>query len=212
MGTERETTAWTGCTRAQLDRSPGMSTWWDAPLTSRSLTSMQSLRVVPQRRLASCPAPSSILQHPPLTWTWLPKSEKTLCLKSGKFPLWFLSIGSRNHTLICVHIHFLIYRKREEEKKREVLTNPVKMKKIKEMVNMLSIGLKYHCFYVCFVIQLCVSSQLRQNLDKKDKKKRRKKDKKDRKGDKERKKEKKHKRRSSSSEEEDVKKHRSGIE
>lgn len=26
-------------------------------------------------------------------------------------------------------------RKREEEKKREVLTNPVKMKKIKEMVN-----------------------------------------------------------------------------
>ncbi|XP_075891735.1 pre-mRNA-splicing factor CWC25 homolog [Nelusetta ayraudi] len=74
-------------------------------------------------------------------------------------------------------------RKREEEKKREVLTNPVKMKKIKEM--------------------------LRQNLDKKDKKKKRKKDKKDRKGDKEKKKEKKHKRRSSSSEEEDGKKHRS---
>ncbi|XP_074551318.1 pre-mRNA-splicing factor CWC25 homolog [Halichoeres trimaculatus] len=73
-------------------------------------------------------------------------------------------------------------RKREEEKKREVLTNPVKMKKIKEM--------------------------LRQNLDKKDKKKKRKKDKKEKKGDKDRKKDKKHKRRSSSSEEDD-KKHRS---
>ncbi|XP_062244632.1 pre-mRNA-splicing factor CWC25 homolog [Platichthys flesus] len=76
-------------------------------------------------------------------------------------------------------------RKREEEKKREVLTNPVKMRKIKEM--------------------------LRQNLDKKDKKKKRKKDKKEKKGDKERRKEKKHKRRSSnsSSDEEDEKKHRS---
>nr|XP_046258229.1 pre-mRNA-splicing factor CWC25 homolog [Scatophagus argus] len=76
-------------------------------------------------------------------------------------------------------------RKREEEKKREVLTNPVKMKKIKEM--------------------------LRQNLDKKDKKKKRKKDKKEKKGDKERKKEKKHKRRSSSSssDEENGKKHKS---
>ncbi|TKS69304.1 CWC25-like protein [Collichthys lucidus] len=75
-------------------------------------------------------------------------------------------------------------RKREEEKKREVLTNPVKMKKIKEM--------------------------LRQNLDKKDKKKKRKKEKKEKK-DKERRKEKKHKRRSSSSstDEEDEKKHRS---
>ncbi|XP_040001052.1 pre-mRNA-splicing factor CWC25 homolog [Xiphias gladius] len=76
-------------------------------------------------------------------------------------------------------------RKREEEKKREVLTNPVKMKKIKEM--------------------------LRQNLDKKDKKKKRKKDKKEKKGDKERRKEKKHKRRSSSLslDEEYEKKHRS---
>ncbi|CAJ1053066.1 pre-mRNA-splicing factor CWC25 homolog [Xyrichtys novacula] len=75
-------------------------------------------------------------------------------------------------------------RKREEEKKREVLTNPVKMKKIKEM--------------------------LRQNLDKKDKKKKRKKDKKEKKGDKEKRKEKKHKRRSSgSSSDEDEKKHRS---
>ncbi|XP_071361321.1 pre-mRNA-splicing factor CWC25 homolog [Trachinotus anak] len=76
-------------------------------------------------------------------------------------------------------------RKREEEKKREVLTNPVKMKKIKEM--------------------------LRQNLDKKEKKKKRKKEKKEKKGDKERKKEKKHKRRSSSSssDEEDEKNHRS---
>ncbi|XP_053275131.1 pre-mRNA-splicing factor CWC25 homolog [Pleuronectes platessa] len=76
-------------------------------------------------------------------------------------------------------------RKREEEKKREVLTNPVKMRKIKEM--------------------------LRQNLDKKDKKKKRKKEKKEKKGDKERRKEKKHKRRSSnsSSDEEDEKKHRS---
>lgn len=75
-------------------------------------------------------------------------------------------------------------RKREEAKKREVLTNPVKMKKIKEM--------------------------LRQNLDKKDKKKKRKKEKKEKKGDKDRRKEKKHKRRSSSSssEEDDEKKHR----
>ncbi|XP_019735390.1 pre-mRNA-splicing factor CWC25 homolog [Hippocampus comes] len=65
-----------------------------------------------------------------------------------------------------------VIRKREEEKKREVLTNPVKMKKIKEM--------------------------LRQNLDKKDKKKKRKKDKKEKKGDKEKRKEKKHKRSHSS--------------
>ncbi|XP_056264838.1 pre-mRNA-splicing factor CWC25 homolog isoform X1 [Pseudoliparis swirei] len=76
-------------------------------------------------------------------------------------------------------------RKREEEKKREVLSNPVKMKKIKEM--------------------------LRQNLNMIDKKKKRKKGKKEKKGDKERRKEKKHKRRSSSSGsvEEDEKKHRS---
>nr|XP_019939471.1 PREDICTED: pre-mRNA-splicing factor CWC25 homolog [Paralichthys olivaceus] len=76
-------------------------------------------------------------------------------------------------------------RKREEEKKREVLTNPVKMKRIKEM--------------------------LRQNLDKKDKKKKRKKEKKEKKADKQRRKEKKHKRKSSnsSSDEEDEKKHRS---
>lgn len=74
-------------------------------------------------------------------------------------------------------------RKREEEKKREVLTNPVKMKKIKEM--------------------------LRQNLDKKDKKKKRKKDKKEKKDKERRKEERKHKRRSSSSDEEDEKKHRS---
>ncbi|XP_054460693.1 pre-mRNA-splicing factor CWC25 homolog [Anoplopoma fimbria] len=75
-------------------------------------------------------------------------------------------------------------RKREEEKKREFLSNPVKMKKIKEM--------------------------LRQNLNKKDKKKKRKKDKKEKREDKERRKEKKHKRRSSSSSsvEEDEKKHR----
>ncbi|AWP06268.1 putative pre-mRNA-splicing factor CWC25 -like isoform 2 [Scophthalmus maximus] len=78
-------------------------------------------------------------------------------------------------------------RKREEEKKREVLTNPVKMKKIKEM--------------------------LRQNLDKKDKKKKRKKDKKEKKGEKERRKEKKRKRRSSnsSSDEEEEKKPRSHL-
>ncbi|CAL8270077.1 pre-mRNA-splicing factor CWC25 homolog [Gadus morhua] len=70
-------------------------------------------------------------------------------------------------------------RKREEEKKREVLTNPVKMKKIKAM--------------------------LRENLEM-EKKKKKKKDKKERRADKERKKEKKHKRRttSSSSEEEEV--------
>ncbi|XP_061584849.1 pre-mRNA-splicing factor CWC25 homolog [Cololabis saira] len=79
-------------------------------------------------------------------------------------------------------------RKREQDKKREVLTNPVKMRKIKEM--------------------------LRQNLEKKDKKKKRKKDKKEKKGDKERRKEKKHKRRSLSSsseeeEEEERSKHRS---
>lgn len=73
-------------------------------------------------------------------------------------------------------------RKREEEKKREVLTNPVKMKMIKEM--------------------------LRKNLEKKEKKKKRKKDKKEKREDKERRKEKKHKRRSSSSDEED-RKHKS---
>lgn len=39
-------------------------------------------------------------------------------------------------------MHFHIYRKREEEKKREVLTNPVKMKKIKEMVEAPSVALK----------------------------------------------------------------------
>lgn len=77
-------------------------------------------------------------------------------------------------------------RKREEEKKREVLTNPVKMKKIKEM--------------------------LRQNLEKeKEKKKKRKKEKKEKRADKEKKKHRKHKRRSTSScseEEEEVhKKH-----
>ncbi|XP_046899762.1 pre-mRNA-splicing factor CWC25 homolog [Hypomesus transpacificus] len=78
-------------------------------------------------------------------------------------------------------------RKREEEKKREVLTNPVKMKKIKEM--------------------------LRQNLEMKDKKKKRKKDKKEKrekKEKKERRKERKHKR-SSSSDEED-KEHKSSKE
>ncbi|XP_029480562.1 pre-mRNA-splicing factor CWC25 homolog [Oncorhynchus nerka] len=74
-------------------------------------------------------------------------------------------------------------KKREEEKRREVLTNPVKMKKIKEM--------------------------LRQNLEKKDKKKKRKKDKKEKREEKERRKEKKHKRRSlSSSAEDEDKKHR----
>lgn len=146
--TERETIAWTGCTRVQLDRCLGMSTWWDAPLTSRSLTNMQSLRAVLQRRLASCPAPSSTLPRRPLTWTWLPRSEKTLCLKSGAFPLPFLWRGSRNQsTQLCVH--FRIYRKREEEKKREVLTNPVKMKKIKEMVKPLSMGLN------CLLLVLC---------------------------------------------------------
>ncbi|KAI5092622.1 pre-mRNA-splicing factor CWC25-like, partial [Silurus meridionalis] len=71
-------------------------------------------------------------------------------------------------------------RKREEEKKRSVLTNPVKMKEIRKM--------------------------LRENLEK-EKKKKRKKDKKEKRDDKERRKEKKHKRRSSSSEEED-RKHR----
>lgn len=72
-------------------------------------------------------------------------------------------------------------RKREEAKKREVLTNPVKMKKIKEM--------------------------LRQNLDKKKKRKKEKKEKKD----KDRKKHKKHKKHSSSSssDEEDVRKYKS---
>lgn len=36
--------------------------------------------------------------------------------------------------LQIVYVLFIFCRKREEEKKREVLTNPVKMKKIKEMV------------------------------------------------------------------------------
>ncbi|XP_077460665.1 pre-mRNA-splicing factor CWC25 homolog [Stigmatopora argus] len=72
-------------------------------------------------------------------------------------------------------------RKREEAKKREVLTNPVKMKKIKEM--------------------------LRQNLEKK---KKRKKDKKEKKGDKDQRKEKKRKpRRSVSTSDDDDKSDRS---
>ncbi|KAI5608873.1 pre-mRNA-splicing factor CWC25-like [Silurus asotus] len=75
-------------------------------------------------------------------------------------------------------------RKREEEKKRSVLTNPVKMKEIRKM--------------------------LRENLEK-EKKKKRKKDKKEKRDDKEKRKEKKHKRRSSSSDEED-RKHRSKEE
>ncbi|XP_022534347.1 pre-mRNA-splicing factor CWC25 homolog isoform X1 [Astyanax mexicanus] len=78
-------------------------------------------------------------------------------------------------------------RKREEDKKRSVLTNPVKMKEIQKM--------------------------LRQNLEKeKDKKKKRKKDKKEKREEKERRKEKKHKRRSSSSDEEDRKHSRSKEE
>ncbi|KAI4903156.1 hypothetical protein NFI96_020454 [Prochilodus magdalenae] len=78
-------------------------------------------------------------------------------------------------------------RKREEDKKRSVLTNPVKMKEIQKM--------------------------LRQNLEKeKEKKKKRKKDKKEKREEKERKKEKKHKRRSSSSDEEDRRHSRSKEE
>lgn len=79
-------------------------------------------------------------------------------------------------------------RKREEEKKREVLTNPVQMKKIQEM--------------------------LRRNLDKKDKKKKKKREKKEKRAEKERKKEKKQRRRSSSSSsssEEEGDKHRSRV-
>lgn len=75
-------------------------------------------------------------------------------------------------------------RKREEEKKRGVLTNPVKMKEIQKM--------------------------LRQNLEK-EKKKKRKKDKKERREEKERRKEKRHRRKSSSSDDDD-RKHRSKEE
>ncbi|XP_051984965.1 pre-mRNA-splicing factor CWC25 homolog [Xyrauchen texanus] len=74
-------------------------------------------------------------------------------------------------------------RKREEEKKRGVLTNPVKMKEIQKM--------------------------LRQNLEKEKKKK--KKEKKEKREEKAKRKEKKHRRRSSSSDEED-RKHRSKEE
>lgn len=75
-------------------------------------------------------------------------------------------------------------RKREEEKKRGVLTNPVKMKEIQKM--------------------------LRHNLEK-EKKKKRKKDKKEKREEKERRKEKKHRKKSSSSDEE-YRKHRSKEE
>ncbi|XP_067310504.1 pre-mRNA-splicing factor CWC25 homolog [Pseudorasbora parva] len=75
-------------------------------------------------------------------------------------------------------------RKREEEKKRGVLTNPVKMKEIQKM--------------------------LRHNLEK-EKKKKRKKDKKAKREEKERRRDKKHKKRCSSSEEED-RRHRSKEE
>ncbi|KAM8878500.1 pre-mRNA-splicing factor CWC25 homolog isoform 1-T1 [Spinachia spinachia] len=108
-------------------------------------------------------------------------------------------------------------RKREEEKKREVLSNPVKMKKIKEMVKTKSL----FCIFLLSIFRQSLNLlygqliflfllQLRQNLKQKDKKKKRKKDKKEKKGDKERRKEKKHKRRSlsSSSEEEEEKKYR----
>lgn len=135
MLTERETIAWTGCTRARLARCPEMSIWWDVPLTSRSLTSMQSLRVVPQLRLASCPAPSSTPPLQPLTLIWLPKSEKTLCLKSGQFPPCIFFWKDAESGIVELMRYVFFDRKREEEKKREVLTNPVKMKKIKEMVN-----------------------------------------------------------------------------
>lgn len=78
-------------------------------------------------------------------------------------------------------------RKREEDKKRSVLTNPVKMKEIQKM--------------------------LRQNLEKeKDKKKKRKKDKKEKREEKERRKDKKHKRRSSSSDEDERRHSRSKEE
>ncbi|XP_017351523.1 pre-mRNA-splicing factor CWC25 homolog [Ictalurus punctatus] len=76
-------------------------------------------------------------------------------------------------------------RKREEEKKRSVLTNPVKMKEIRKM--------------------------LRENLEK-EKKKKRKKEKKEKRDEKERRKDRKHKRRSSSDDGEGDRKHRSKEE
>lgn len=66
------------------------------------------------------------------------------------FPLWFLWKAAESHTINIVF--FIIYRKREEEKKREVLTNPVKMKKIKEMVKLLWMGL--NCLFLYCVVTL----------------------------------------------------------
>lgn len=83
MVTGRGMIAWTGCTRARLARCLEMSILWDVPLTSRSLTNMRSPRAVLQLRLASCLGPSSTPPLLPPTSTWLPRSGKTLCLKSG---------------------------------------------------------------------------------------------------------------------------------
>lgn len=116
-----------------------------------------------------------------------------------------------------------------------MLSNPVKMKKIKEMVKIKNDFFMYFLsLYLLAKFKLTLLSnsicvwdlfsvrgeivknflfllQLRQNLKQKEKKKKRKKDKKEKKGDKERRKEKKHKRRSlssSSEEEEEEKKYR----
>lgn len=119
MLTERETIAWTGCTRVQLDRCPGMSTWWDVPLTSRSLTSMQSLRAVLQLRLVSCPAPSSTLPLPPPTSTWLPRSEKTLCLKSGEFVRFPCDFSEKLPKVTPLTLCFLYYLQETRGRKEE---------------------------------------------------------------------------------------------
>lgn len=84
MVTGRKMIAWTGCTRAQVVRCPGMSTCWDVPLTRRSLISMRSPRVVHPPKLASCLGPSLTPPPPPPTLTWLPRLGKTPCLKSGQ--------------------------------------------------------------------------------------------------------------------------------
>lgn len=61
-----------------------------------------------------------------------------------------LKRSQQSHTYLSVH--FLNHRKREEEKKREVLTNPVKMKKIKEMVNLAFKGIKIKMSFLVLVL------------------------------------------------------------
>lgn len=77
-----------------------------------------------------------------------PASNLDLAAKIREDPLFEIRFVGLFAPVICsekmrkfanrlIDVLFVFCRKREEEKKREVLTNPVKMKKIKEMVKLL---------------------------------------------------------------------------